>query len=239
MAQHPSEIPSNSINDNQVYNTSCRFNEAAAADQQNPAGKDKERAGRQPGCGHLLRSFVFVRQTLPQVRGGRGVSNSDVSHVWFFFPSFPKRRSTDHGTVPNGFAFFFSVHTNITHAHTHTPRYNHTTDHEELTSNTHTRSCPHTHRQMNRISAHTSRCAFNLEREWNNNGRDPLRCQTFFLANKCIIVQSDGENDSTPKAVTATLRGERREPHTRSSAPSLGGTVKRQRCAGADDVIND
>lgn len=124
VAQHPSEIPSNSINDNQVYNTSCRFNEAAAADQQNPAGKDKERAGRQPGCGHLLRSFVFVRQTLPQVRGGRGVSNSDVSHV-LFFPFLLKRRSTDHGTVPNGFAFFFSVHTNITHAHTHTEIQSH------------------------------------------------------------------------------------------------------------------
>lgn len=132
-----------------------------------------------------------------------------------------------------------SPFTQTSHTHTHTHRDTITRQTTRNWPVTHTRGRvhTHTHRQMNRISAHTSRCAFNLEREWNNNGRDPLRCQTFFLANKCIIVQSDGENDSTPTAVTATLR--ETNPHTRLPAPSLGGTVKRQRCAGADDVIND
>jgi hypothetical protein len=127
-----------------------------------------ERDDNQDVAIFFVRSSSFVRRCPKFVAGGAFLIRT--SHTFSFFLFFQK------GVQPIMAPFqtdslSSSSFTQTSHTRTHTPRYNHTTDHEELTSNTHTRSCPHTHRQMNRISAHTSRCAFNLEREWNNNGR--------------------------------------------------------------------
>jgi hypothetical protein len=168
VAQHPSGIPSNSKRQPSIIPRAGSMRQQQQTSRIQPERIKNERDDNQDVAIFFVRSSSFVRRCPKFVAGGAFLIRT--SHTFSFFLFFQK------GVQPIMAPFqtdslSSSSFTQTSHTRTHTPRYNHTTDHEELTSNTHTRSCPHTHRQMNRISAHTSRCAFNLEREWNNNGR--------------------------------------------------------------------